>query len=174
MRSGRPEYSGSAVKEIEMRRGTWVRIVATLLAVGAIATLMAIAYGAGFSDGSATDTRNVAPWVFGGAFVGWHIVGLIVSLFVLLLVFRLMALIVFGHRYSHWHRAADEYGPAGQPGPGPWHRGWHHGDWRSRGDWRSPGQAFEEWHRQAHGTAGPGQPGAGGAGPTGPNGPAAG
>lgn len=153
-----------------MRRGTWVRIVGALLVVGAIATLMAIAYGAGFSDGSVTDSRNVQPWVFGGAFVGWHIVGLIVSLFVLLLVFRLMALVVFGRHFGYWDRAAaGEFGPAGQTGHGPWRRGWRHGDWRSSGQ-----AVFDEWHRQAHEATAPGQPGAGGAGPTGPNGPAAG
>lgn len=147
-----------------MRRGTWVRIVGALLAVGAVATLMAIAYGAGFSDGSVTDTRNVQPWVFGGAFVGWHIVGLIVSVFVLVLVFRLMALAVFGHRYSHWDRAASGgFGPAGQPGPGTWRGGWHHGDWRSSGQ-----AFFDEWHRQAHETAANSEPGAAGDNPTRP------
>ena len=116
-----------------MGRGGF-RIIAGLLALAGVATLMAIAYGAGYSDGSVTGTRDAPGWVFGGAFVGWHIVGLLVGLLIFVLVIRLLLAAVFGHRHGPWgYRYGTVPGPDDPGGhPGSWHGGWRSRAWDAR------------------------------------------
>lgn len=162
-----------------MGRGPWwFRTVMGLLALGLVATLAAFAYGAGYSDGS-VGTKDAPGWFYGGAFVGWHVVGFVIGLIVFLLVLRILFGIFFGfgHRHGPWGyryygpgpwSASPQDGSAGGPpadeaapyGPfGPWRHGWRARTWDAR-------QAYlEDWHRQAHGSVqGPQSPGGGAGG----------
>jgi len=172
-----------------MRYGGGFRAVAALLLIGFIALVGAGAYGAGFAAGSASPTL-VAPspaWAYGGAFGVGHVIGFLVTILVLIIMFRLIMVVLFGHRHRGWARHgywhgegdADRFGPGGSGGPGsfgpggpgPW-GGWH------RSEWREAGQArFDEFHNRSHGYQPPaGGPPAGGppAGGSATGGPAAG
>lgn len=150
-----------------MRNGGGFRIVAALVLLGVIGLLTAGAYGAGFTAGQASGTTsNLAPWAYGGAFGAGRLVGFIVTIVVLIILFRLIALVLFGHRHrawghhGYWHGASDaDAGPGFGPGYGP--GGWHRSEWRQAGQ-----AAFDEFHRQAHSASAPGT------GSEGPNPPA--
>jgi len=144
------------------------------VAVALVATLAALAFGAGYSAGSVNGPTVVngatvygPGWGWSGFFFGWHILGFLFGLFVLFFVFRLIAFAIFGHRRHGWgYYGRWNDGPPGDPnavpgtpgdpnrfagyGPGPWGPGRH-----GRG-WYGPAQAFEDWHRQAHESAGSG------------------
>jgi hypothetical protein len=79
------------------------------------------------------DTSNIL-FVFGGAFVGWHIVGLLITLIIVMVVLRLLALAFFGHAWGHWYAAGPD------DAPGSWHGGWRSASPRptSRGRQGSP------------------------------------
>jgi hypothetical protein len=139
-----------------MRYGSGFRVVAALVLLGVIGLLTAGAYGAGFAAGQSSGVTNVAPWAYGGAFGAGHVVGFVVTILVLIILFRLIALVLFGHRHrawghhGYWHGADDaDGGPGFGPGYGP--GGWHRSEWRQAGQ-----AAFDEFHRQAHTAAAPG------------------
>ena len=134
-----------------MRYGSGFRVVAALVLLGVIGLLTAGAYGAGFSAGQSSGVTNVAPWAYGGAFGAGHVIGFVVTILVLIILFRLIALVLFGHRHrawghhGYWHGEGDaDRGPGSGPGSGP--GGWHRSEWRQAGQ-----AAFDEFHRQAHG-----------------------
>ena len=138
-----------------MRYGSGFRVVAALVLLGVIGLLTAGAYGAGFAAGQSSGVTNVAPWAYGGAFAAGHVVGFVVTILVLIILFRLIALVLFGGRHrawghhGYWHGEgdADRFGPGSGPGFGPGHGpgGWHRSEWRQAGQ-----AAFDEFHRQAH------------------------
>ena len=136
-----------------MRHGGGFRLLGALLVVGVVAALTAGAYSAGYVAGAGTSATNVSPWGYGGAFGAAGIVGLIVTVLILVVVFRVMRFAFWGHAHSDW----DRHVPGG-PG-GPW--GWRAEQWRSNRQ-----AAFDEWHRRAHDEQ-PGQtPGGAGTGGT--------
>jgi uncharacterized membrane protein len=135
-----------------MRYEGGFRFLAALTLLGLIGILALGAFGAGFAAGSASGAGGTV-WVHGGYWPG-QILGLLVTILVAVILFRLIAMVLFGHRHCHraWahHRRwrdwdeADRFGPPAGPG------GWH------RSEWREAGQAyFDELHRQAHGTEPP-------------------
>ena len=139
-----------------MRYGSGFRVVAALVLLGVIGLLTAGAYGAGFAAGQSSGVTNVAPWAYGGAFGAGHVVGFVVTILVLIILFRLIALVLFSHRHrawghhGYWHGDgdADRFGPGSGPSYGP--GGWHRSEWRQAGQ-----AAFDEFHRQAHGNDAP-------------------
>ncbi len=144
-----------------MRQGSGFRVVAAIVLLGVVALISAGAYAAGFAAASPSGTTTMAPWAYGGAFGAGHVIGFIVTIIILIVMFRLIGLIFFGHRrrawghYGYWHGEGDagRFGPG--VGPGEWHRG----------EWGPAGQAaFDEFHRRAHAT----QPPSAGPSPTGP------
>ncbi len=148
-----------------MRYGGGFRVLAAVLLLGFIGLITAGAYGAGFAAGSAPGTTTVPAWAYGGAFGAGHIVGFVITILVLLIVFRLVLFAIFGgHRHGPWGRHAywhGEYDPRFSPGPGagPWQGGWQRSEWRQAGQ-----AAFDEFHRQAHSS----EPPASGSNPSGP------
>jgi hypothetical protein len=129
-----------------MRHGGGFRFLAGLLVVGVIAALTAGAYAAGFAAG-AESNATVSPWVSGG-FIGFgNVIGLIVTIFVLVMILRVMSFAFRGHSHGRWDRGpGGPVGPGGAPFAG---HGFHHG-WRDSG-WQSARQdAFDEWHRHSH------------------------
>jgi hypothetical protein len=130
-----------------MRYGGGLRLLAALLVLGVVAALTAGAYGAGYVAGLGTNTTNVSPWVYGGAFGASQIVGLIVTIIILVMIFRVMRFAFWGHAHGGWDRCGPGFtgGSGGPGGPGGWHSGWHDGSWHSARQ-----AAFEEWHRRAH------------------------
>jgi len=165
-----------------MRYGGGFRFLAALLLLGVIGLITAGAYGAGYAAGSATGAVPAPAWVYGGSFGAGHVIGFLVTILVLILIFRLFVFAAFGHhhrawgRHGYWHGDGDpatfpQGGPGGFPQGGP--GGWHRSEWRQAGQ-----AAFDEFHRQAHNPQQPptaGGPASGqypGAGPAGPNTPA--
>jgi len=142
-----------------MRYGGGFRVVAAMVLLGVIGLLTAGAYGAGFTAGQSSGVTNVAPWAYGGAFGAGHVIGFVVTILVLIILFRLIALVLFGghHRawghHGYWHGEGDaDRGPGSGPsfGPGYGPGGWHRSEWRRAGQ-----AAFDEFHRQAHGSEAP-------------------
>ncbi|MGD0862088.1 MAG: hypothetical protein ABSA21_04940 [Candidatus Limnocylindrales bacterium] len=136
-----------------MRYGGGFRLLAALLAIGVVAALTAGAYGAGYVAGAGSNAANVSPWVYGGFFGVSQVVGLIVTIFILVVMFRLMRFAFWRHAQGAWNRGGprgsegptDTDGPAG---PGDW--GWRGERWHGE-RWQSARQAaFDEWHRRAH------------------------
>lgn len=122
------------------------RFLAALLVVGVIAALTAGAYGAGYAAGAGSNA-SVSPWVYGG-FVGMgNVVGLIVTIFVLVMIFRIMHFALWGRHRGGWDRGPrGPIGPDGAAFAGPgFHHGWHDSGWQS-----ARRAAFDEWHRQSH------------------------
>lgn len=133
-----------------MRNGGGFRLLGALLVIGVIAALTAGAYSAGFVAGTGTNATNVSPWAYGGAFGASGIVGLIVTVLILVVIFRVLRFAFWGHTHGGWDRRGPggSAGPGGPGGPGGW--GWHEERWHG-GPWRSARQAaFDEWHRRAH------------------------
>jgi hypothetical protein len=134
----RPNRSigGRHLQGEEMKHGGGFRFLAALLVVGVIAALTAGAYGAGYAAGAGTNA-SVSPWVYGG-FIGFgNVVGLIVTIFVLVTIFRVMSFAFWGH-----HRVGPDGGSFAGPG---FKHGWHGSDWQSARQ-----DAFDEWHRHSH------------------------
>jgi len=146
-----------------MRYGSGFRVVAALVLLGVIGLLAAGAYGAGFAAGQSSGVTSVAPWAYGGAFGAGHLLGFVVTILVLIILFRLIALVLFGHQHRAWGHHGYWYGegdadrgsgsgsgsgPSFGPGYGP--GGWHRSEWRRAGQ-----AAFDEFHRQAHGSDAP-------------------
>ncbi len=130
-----------------MRHGGGFRVLAALILVGVIAALTAGAYGAGYAAGSASGVTNVSPWVYGGAFGASHVIGFIVTVLVLIVLFRVLVFGFVGHRHpwwgrhGYWSEAGNPGGSMPAGGPGEWHRG----------EWRDAAQAaFDDYHKRAH------------------------
>jgi hypothetical protein len=97
------------------------------------------AYGAGYAAGAGSNA-TVSPWVYGG-FIGFgNVVGLIITILVLVMIFRVMTFAFWGHHRGGWDRPDR---PA-FAGPGFRH-GWHDSGWQSARQ-----DAFDEWHRHSH------------------------
>jgi hypothetical protein len=134
-----------------MRHGGGFRLLGVLLMLGVVAALTAGAYSAGYVAGAGTGATNVSPWVSGGAFGASGIVGLIVTVLILVVLFRVIRFAFWGHAYNGWERRGPGFeggpggagGPGGPGGPGPW--GWRGEHWRS-----NRRAAFDDWHRRAH------------------------
>ena len=153
-----------------MRSGGF-RVVAALVLLGLLAAITAGAYGAGYAAGSGTGvvvTGNgtMAPWAYGGFFGVGHVIGFVVSIIVLSIVIRLIALVFWGG--GHWgHRRAWAGRGWDRTDATDWNKGpWHAGPWHD-----ARRAMFDEMHREAHGqpgaeTGSTGQPGS--SGPTGP------
>jgi hypothetical protein len=136
-----------------MRYGSGFRIVAALVLLGVIGLLAAGAYGAGFAAGQSSGVANVAPWAYGGAFGVGHVVGFVVTILVLIILFRLIAVVLFGGRHRAWGHRSYWRGDVDPSQVGP---GFGGGDWH-RSAWRQAGQAaFDEFHRRAHSAESPG------------------
>ena len=156
--AGRSRNSGARRLEMEMRNGGGFRLIAFLLLVGVVAALTAGAYSAGFVAGSGATATNTSPWIYGGAFGASGIVGLVVTVIILVAIWRVI-------RFGFWRHSFRDWDPAGPGGPGaPFGPGGPEG-WGRHGErWQAARrQAFEEWHRQAHGTEPPAAGPAGGA-----------
>ena len=144
-----------------MRHGGGFRLLGASLVVGVIAALTAGAYSAGFVAGAGSGATNASPWVYGGAFGASGIVGLLVTVLILVVIFRVMRFAFWGHGHGGWAHGGwdrggpgDFRGPGGQSGPGgpdfrgpgaPGKWGWHADQWQSARQ-----AAFEDWHRRAH------------------------
>jgi hypothetical protein len=156
-----------------MRYGGGFRALAALLLLGFIGLITAGAYGAGYAAGSGSGASPAPAWAYGGAFGAGHVIGFLLTILVLIIIFRLFMLAVFGHRRRAWGRHGywrGDFGPEGsasQGGTANW-QGGPMGGWH-RSEWRQVGQAaFDEFHRQAHGAQQP--PAGGGPNPkSGPN-----
>ena len=148
-----------------MRRIFPAVVLVAVLAIGG-GLLVNAAYDAGLNTAVTTAVANggtvapvVAPPYGYGYGYGWHpfgfgfsIFGLLFGLFFLFLIFSLIRAIFWGGRRG--------WGPRGPGGWGP--GGWgDHGNHGTGGRYeRNPwierfGPSFEEWHRQAHGSATP-------------------
>jgi len=150
-----------------MHRGAGFRIIAGLLTLAGLAIIGALAYGAGYSAGSVDGTGHVVGWAYGGGFFGWHLLGFIFGLFVLVMVLRLVMFAIFSGRHGRWgwygHGMHDPaFGPDGGPagsaqyagqgfGPGPWRGGPRHFD-----RYATPQAWFDEFHRRSHDNVTPG------------------
>ena len=138
-----------------MRYGGGFRFLAALLLLGVIGLLTAGAYGAGYAAGSGSGTA-ASPWAYGGACGAGNVIGFFVTILVLIIVFRLIMVAMFGGhrrawaRHGYWHGEgdADRFGPGHGPGFGP--GGWHRSEWREAGQ-----AAFDDFHRRSHGSAPP-------------------
>src|ERR1035437_8837644 len=143
---------GQGFQGEEMRHGGGFRFLAALVLVGVLAALTAGAYGAGYAAGAGSNA-TVSPWVYGG-FIGFgNVVGLIVTIFVLVMLFRVMSFASWGRGRGGWDRRPsgpmgpnDPVGPDGAAFVGPgFRRGWHDSGWQS-----ARRDAFDEWHRRSH------------------------
>ncbi len=130
-----------------MRYGGGFRLVIALLLIGAFAALTAGAYSAGFVAGAGANATNASPWVYGGFYGVSGIIGLIVTILILVIVFRILSFAFWRRSHAEW---TERRGPNGEPlGPGDWHGpwGWH----GRRGYWQEARrQMFDDWHREAH------------------------
>ncbi len=144
-----------------MRRIIPAILLVAVLAIGG-GLLVNAAYDAGVNTAVTTAVGNgatvaapvvVPPYGYGYGY-GWHpfgfgfsIFGLLLGLFVLFIIFGLIRAIFWGGRHG--------WGPGG---PGGWGGPGHHGRRYDARYERNPwierfGPSFEEWHRQAHGSA---------------------
>lgn len=149
-----------------MRYGGGFRLLGVLLVIGVVAALTAGAYSAGFVAGAGTNATNVSPWVYGGAFGASGIVGLIVTVLILVVIFRVLRFAFWGHAHGGWDRRGPgaSAGPGGPGGPAGW--GWHEERWHG-GPWHSARRAaFDEWHRRSHEEQSGQTPGGSPTGPT--------
>jgi hypothetical protein len=146
--------------------------LAALLLLGFIGLVTAGAYGAGFAAGQGSGVVTTPAWAYGGAFGAGHLIGFLVTIFVLIVIFRLFMIAAFGHRrrawgqHGYWRGEGDAagFGPGGRPGgamgspmgaPGGDRPGFGPGEWH-RSEWREVGQSyFDEFHRRAHGEVPP-------------------
>jgi hypothetical protein len=163
-----------------MRYGGGFRALAALLLLGFIGLITAGAYGAGFATGRGSGIVTTPAWAYGGAFGAGHVIGFLVTIFVLIVIFRLFMIAAFGHRrrvwghHGYWRGEGDaasfgpgfgpdfgpDFGPGSRPGgpmggPGGDRPGFGPGGWH-RSEWREVGQSyFDEFHRHAHGEVPP-------------------
>jgi uncharacterized membrane protein len=156
-----------------MRTRGFFRLLIALLVLGAFAAVASGAYSAGYIAGAGSTASN--PWVYGGFYGLSGIFGLIVTIFILVIIVRILSMLFWGRHHS-WagSGAGDQAGPgapgaAGQGGPGPWYPGWHHGWYGGRRQ-----AMFDEWHRRAHEAQTNQQPGGPSTGGPSTGGPAAG
>jgi hypothetical protein len=133
-----------------MRHGGGFRLLAVLLLVGGVAALTGGAYSAGFVAGAGTNGTTTSPWLYGGAYGASGVIGLVVTVVVLILVLRIVRFAFWRHSFDDWGHGGPGWGSPDGPGTHAWSR---HGG-RGHGEpWRSARQAaFDEWHRQAHGS----------------------
>ncbi len=126
----------------------WLRILAGLVLLAAIAGIAFFAFNAGVAQGVVTklpaagQTGNV-PYPYYGAPFFWHAFpfwgfgfgcfGPLIALFLLFLAFRALRFIFWGPGWGWRHME---------------HRAWRHG-------WTEEGvpPMFHEWHQRAHGEA---------------------
>jgi hypothetical protein len=147
------------------------RILAAILLVAVLAIggviIATTAYQAGLSTAVTTASASgavVAPVVvpaygYGYGF-GWHpgfgLFGFLGALFFLFIVFALVRAIFWrggpGRRGGWGGYGPGGWGYGGGDGPGKGPNGQDHGRWDSRA------QAFDEWHRRAHGETPPADP----------------
>ena len=144
------------------------RILAAILLVAVLAIggglIATTAYQAGLStavttagDGATVVAPVVVPAYGYGYGYGWHagfgFFGFLATLFFLFIVFALVRAIFW--RGGPGRRGG--WGPGGYGGygygKGPDGSGHGHGPWESRAN-----EAFDEWHRRAHGEAAPPEP----------------
>jgi hypothetical protein len=143
-----------------MRHGGGFRALAALLLLGFIGLITAGAYGVGYAAGSGSNTVNGSAWAYGGAFGAGHVIGFFVTILVLIILFRLIMVAVFGgHRRAWAHHGYWRGGPNDdRSGPGYGPGGWHRSEWREAGQ-----AAFDDFHSRAHGNEPPsGGPSTGG------------
>jgi len=146
-----------------MRRIIPAILLVAVLAIGG-GLLVNAAYDAGVHTAVTTAVDNgaqaaapvvVPPYGYGYGY-GWHpfgwgfsIFGLLFGLFFLFIIFGLIRAIFWGGRRS-W--GPGGWGPGGWGGPGQHGNGGRY----ERNPWIERfGPSFEEWHRQAHGSATP-------------------
>ncbi len=125
----------------------WLRFLAGLVLIAAIAGIAFFAYQTGVANGSPVTVQAPsgqtapAPYPYYGYGMPWHafpIFGLgcfgpLIALFLLFLAFRAISVIFWGPRWGHMHG-------------GHWHRAW--------GENGVP-PMFQEWHDRAHGKSEP-------------------
>jgi hypothetical protein len=135
-----------------------------------VGILAVAAFGAGFAVGAAQGSISAPAWTYGG------VIGFLITIFIVLILFRMITFALFGHHRRAWGHhgywrgdfGPGQFGPGqfgpGQFGPGQFThfgrgpRGWQHGE-----DWRQVGQAwFDDFHGRSHGSQTP----AGGDAPT--------
>ena len=129
-----------------MRHGTGFRVLAGLLLLGLIGILTAGAFGLGVAAGSGGDARPLANgWAFGAG----HVLGFLVTVFFVIVLLRLIAVVAFGGHRRRMHMAGGWGHPGFAPYPGafgqPGRDEWKHSEWREAGQ-----RAFDEFHRRAH------------------------
>jgi hypothetical protein len=142
------------------------RILAAILLVAVLAIggglIATTAYQAGLSTAVTTAgasgavvTPVVVPAYGYGYGFGWHpgfgLFGFLGALFFLFIVFALVRAIFW--RGGPGRRGGWGSGGWGGYGPGTGPNGHDHGPWESRAN-----QAFDEWHRRAHGDTPPADP----------------
>jgi uncharacterized membrane protein len=136
------------------------RLLVALLILGVFAAVASGAYSAGYVAGAGTTATNTSPWIYGGFYGISGIVGLIVTILILVIIFRILSFVFWRRAFERGPWGPGAEGTATYQGRYP---GWHHGR-----RWHARQAAFEEWHRRAHETR-PDQPANGGQSATGPS-----
>jgi len=93
----------------------------------------------GFAAGSASTATAAPAWAYGGAFGAGNVIGFLVTILILIVLFRLIALAFFGHHRRAWAR----------------HGYWGHGYWGADGDADRGEPAAGTAGREAGRAAGP-------------------
>ena len=138
-----------------MRYGGGFRFLAAVFTFMVVGIFAVTAFGAGFAVGAAQGSTTAPAWTYGG------VIGLLITVFIVLILLRMITFALFGHHRRAWAHHGYAYGPGqfgpGQFGPGRFGRGphgWHHGE-----DWQAVGQAwFDDFHNRSHGTGTPTAP----------------
>jgi hypothetical protein len=149
-----------------MRHGGGFRFLAALFVMGMVAFVAAGAFVTGLVIGAASNGVTVANWNGNG------VVGVLLTILIVLIVFRIIGFALFGHHRAWAHHGYWRGGWDGEPcGPGMGYmrhgmghmgRGMGPGGWQ-KSEWRDAGQTwFDEFHRRSHETETP----AGGDAPT--------
>lgn len=126
----------------------WLRILAALVLVAAIAGVAFFAFNAGVATHAQVPANGggQAPYPYYGypflwpfPFFGLGCFGPLVAILLLFLAFRALSFMFWGPRWGRW---------------GHMRHGWRRGWWGEEGE---VPPMFREWHDRAHGQ--PGQPG---------------